>query len=288
MNFGWVKSMFLNVRQLGVKNISHILMTVGTGCSLSALISAIRSAPKALDEWKEKKMAKAVEKYKDKMSSNEIWDCIDIGDLKDCNPTVVETIKACWKTMGPAVALEILAFICFWSAHGIDIRRQAVLAGLCTTAEEALREYQKKVQDMISKDAEKEVRNAIAQDNVDKLPPPSNTVILDGDTDTWFVVDGQYLKTSYLKIKDAQNDANHEMIQNMYISRADVHWLLDPEKKYLKPDKDDGMVGWNVDSMLVLDIDWGSGPDHKPVGFIKYRDKDGFDYPPTPTFCKFG
>ena len=72
----------------------------------------------------------------------------------------------------------------------------------------------------------------------------------------------------------------------MYISKADLFWLLDPRHEHLKPTGTDGQVGWNVDEMLVLDIDTAMGPDHKPILSIAFRTKDGYPYPPKPGFSR--
>ena len=245
-------------------------MGIGTTAGISAVIFAAKATPAAMDARRQAKRAK-----------NENDDGVYVVEL-----TPAETFEACWKHYIPAASMELLSLFCFWAAHGIDIRRQAVLSGLCATAEQALQEYQRKVQQLIGEKAEKEVRNAVAQDRVDALPPPQNTVILPEDTELWCIIDNQYFRSSYLKIKEVQNDANHHMIQHMYISRSELYWLLDPQKQYLRTTGTDGQVGWNVDEMLILDIDTAMGPDHKPILSVSYRTKDGFPYPPEPGFSR--
>lgn len=244
--------------QFVVKNAPHILMGVGTTASIWALIFAIKAAPNA------KKAA----------------------DDAECQK-FQEYVKVYAQYYGPAAAMELLSLICFWAAHGIDIRRQAVLSGLCATAEQALQEYQRKVRQLLGDKAEKEIRNDIAQDTVDRNPVPANTTYyLDGSTERWFIYRNQRFRSTYQRIKDAQNDANHEMIQHMYISEQEVMWLLDPTRQYLKPDNDSGQVGWSVDEMMVFEIDWGSDPNHEPVGVVTVYNKDGQRYDPSPGFSR--
>lgn len=249
--------------ELAVKHAPGILMGIGTVESILAVIFAIKATPDAQE---------AVERAKD-----------ESGVMK---LTAAETVKVTARYYGPAAAMELLSLLCFWGAHGIDVRRQAVLAGLVTTAEEALREYQRKVQEMIGEKAEKEVRNAQAQDFVDRNPPPQATYILDGDTERDYIYKGQYFRSTYFKIKEAQNMANHEMIQHMYFTESELMWLLDPDRKHLKPDSDSGMVGWNVDKLMELDISWATGPNHEPVGVITVYDQDGYRYDPQPGFSR--
>ena len=279
MNFQWVKPMILKGEQFLVRNASHLLMGMGTTGLVTTVIFAAQAAPKAdraIMHERFSKTAKALEK-----------DERVIGEIKELHDlTIPETIKACGKIYIPTIGMGLFSLMCFWGAHGIDMRRQAILAGLYATAEQALQEYQRKVTELIGEKAEKEVKNAIAQDKVDALPPPRETVILSDDSDLWCIIDSQYFRSSYLKIKEAQNDANHEMIQHMYISQSDLYWLLDPERKYLKPGPNSGQIGWNVDEMLYLDIDTAMGPEHKPILSVNYRTKDGYDYAPQAGYSR--
>ena len=281
-----------SMQRFTVKNASHILMATGTGCTLSALISAFRLTPAAKEAEYEAKYDKTYGKAESEVGHEGVDIDFEIceGNIPLEKLTFWEWIRAVWKYYGPAVALEILALVCFWGAHGIDIHRQTVLLGLVATGEETIREYQKKIQELLGKDAEKEIRNAIAQDKVDRNPPPS-TYIVDGSAEQPFLFvfhdqSIQHINTSWHKIKEAENKANHEMIQNMYISEAELVWLLDPERKYLKPVPGSGDVGWDVDNLMVLDIDWAEGPNHLPVGTIRITDTDGLVYPPRPGFSK--
>lgn len=279
MNFQWVKPMILKGEQFLVRNASHILMGMGTTGLATTVIFAVQAAPKADRAIMHERFSKTA-----KTLENDGYHIKEPEELSKL--TVRETVKTAGKFYIPTIGMGLFSLMCFWGAHGIDMRRQAILAGLYATAEQALQEYQRKVTELIGEKAEKEVKNAIAQDKVDALPPPRETVILSDDSDLWCIIDSQYFRSSYLKIKEAQNDANHEMIQHMYISQSDLYWLLDPERKYLKPGPNSGQIGWNVDEMLYLDIDTAMGPEHKPILSVNYRTKDGYDYAPQAGYSR--
>ena len=192
--------------------------------------------------------------------------------------TIPETVKACGKYYIPAVGMEVFSLLCFWGAHGIDVRRQAVLAGLYSTAEQALIEYQKKVVEMIGEKPEKEIRTAIAQDRIDKDPPPS--LIFDSDAECWCYYNGYKFRSNYARLKDIMNEANKEMIDHMYISECDLLWMFDPEHRYIVPSKDSRLIGWTLDRLIEFDIMPTMTPDHKPALEIEIRDKDGREYLP--------
>ena len=98
------------------------------------------------------------------------------------------------------------------------------------------------------------------------------------------IFNNQYFRSTYYKVKNVENEANHEMIQHMYISEQELMWLLDPDKKSLRPDPDSGQIGWSIDELLTLDIRWVDGPNHEPVGVIEVLDSNGLKYAPSPGF----
>lgn len=286
MNFSWVKPLIRRSKDAIVRNAPGILMGIGTVSEVTSVIFAVKVTPAA---WNSKADA-IVDKTakRDGTAPNETEWLITTGKIEAAKLTIPETIKACGKYYIPAAGLQILALLSFWSAHGIDVKRQAVLAGLYSTAQEKLVEYQRKVREMIGEKAEREVGKAIAQDKIDANPPPTtNNYFMDENDELWWSIYDHRFKSTLNKVKAAMNDANWEMLQHLYISRSELYFFLDPEKKYIHPSYEDDHVGWNVDKLLVLDYDWATDPaTSKPIGVIKCRDKDGFDYDPSPGFSK--
>lgn len=259
MNLVWLKPLILKTQGFLVKNAPQILMTFGTAGSITSLIFAGQATPKA------KEAVKAA------------------TDEKGSGLTIWEKTKAGGKYYIPALGMEIFSLGCFWGAHGINVKRQAVLAGLYSTAEAAFKEYQKKVVDMIGDKTEKEIRKSVSQDLVDNTPPPRS--LLDDTLEKWCLFDGEYFPTSYQKMKDIQNVANHELIQTGYLSKGDLKWMLDPEHKHLHSKDDDDMIGWTSDKLMEFDIDGAVEPfRHQPVLTLSIRDKDGFNYEPKARF----
>lgn len=279
MSFAWVKPFLIGSKRWITKNAPHILMAMGTGGSITAVIFAAKASPaanKAIWDARTEKTATRLE-----MSPEEIREKADIRNEYD-KLTIPETVKACGKYYIPAVGMEAFSLLCFWSAHGIDVRRQAVLAGLYSTAEQALIEYQKKVVEMIGKEPEREIRNAIAQDHVDRNPPP--TLMIEPDTDVWVYYSGYKFRSNYYKLKDIQNDANHELIANLYLSESDLLWMFDPDHRYVVPSQTSRNVGWSVDRLMQFDILPCATPDHQPAFEVEIRDKDGREYRPLPGY----
>ena len=275
MNCAWIRPMLIRAKHWAVKNAPHILMGMGTAGSVTAVIFAVKATPAAVQAKKNAEFEKTAEANPE--------DTVVRGFFrKDMERlTFWEKVKACGKYYIPAVGLELFSLGCFWGAHGIDLKRQAVLAGLYSSAEAALSEYQRKVTEMIGDKAEKEIRGAVAQDRIDKDPPP-NWII--SDEDNWCYYNGYRFRSNYRKLKDIQNDANAEMIRNLYLSESDLLWMFDPEHKWVIPDSSSRIVGWSVDRLMEFDIIPGYDKDHQVVLTIDIRDKDGHEYLPVPGY----
>lgn len=271
MNTVILRTFFKRLWHGTVKNAPHILMGLGTATSISAVISAAKVTPAAWNAHADAIVDKTAKKL-NKLPAD-IEYLITTKQLEPEKLTVSENIKASGKFYIPAISLELLSLLCFWSAHGIDMRRQAILAGLYSTAEEALREYQKKVQDTMGKEAEREVRTAIAQDHVDRDPNP--IMAFEADADVWCRYKGYKFRSNYNRLKEIQNEANQEMIKNLYFSERELLWMFDPDHKWIVPDSDSGHLGWNVDNLLYFDILPTMNADHTPGFEIDILDKDG-------------
>ena len=271
MNMVILRTFFQRLWHGTVKNAPHILMGLGTATGISAVISAAKVTPQAWNTHADAVVKKTMARTGKDAAETE-W-LITSGKEKPEKLTVGEKIQACGKFYIPAISLELLSLLCFWSAHGIDVRRQAILAGLYSTAEEALREYQKKVQDTMGKEAEREVRTAIAQDHVDRDPNP--IMAFEADADVWCRYKGYKFRSNYNRLKEIQNEANQEMIKNLYFSERELLWMFDPDHKWIVPDSDSGHLGWNVDNLLYFDILPTMNADHTPGFEIDILDKDG-------------
>ena len=172
MNLALLRPMAIRFGHGIVKNAPHILMAVATGTSITAVIFAIKAAPAA----KQAKMDAEFAKNDDREADDEGAVGIFKKDMVKLTP--LEWLKACGKYYIPAAGMELFSLLCFWSAHGIDLRRQALLAGLYSTAEQALIEYQKKVVEMIGEKPEREIRSAVAQDQI-HLSPDLQTMVFE-------------------------------------------------------------------------------------------------------------
>lgn len=263
MNLGWLKAMVKTGSEVAVKHAPEILMGVGTISVGTGLIFALKSGPiaeEALDEAKEQKE-----------ELNEPFNWRD-------------ALKAVYRIYIPPIGLTLFGIGCFWTAHGIDLKRQAVLLGLYSTAEASLEEYQRKVIEMMGRKKHEDIKDAIAEDKQEKLQeklPAAPGIPGAGATDIWFDLYGDTFPCSYVKAKEVQNEFNQEMLTGeMFKSVAELKMKLDPTGQWLRPKKEDFDAEWSIDRLLILHIANPFGP----IATITYEDKDGAENMPVPGY----
>lgn len=254
-----------------------ILMGMGTVGSVTAVIFATKAVEPATDALANDYQKRVNEAMNSGPENIRFKDgglgAIDVPDI-----SLWKKIQICWKYYVPAVGMEAFALMCFWAAHGIDVKRQAVIAGLYSTAEATLAEYQKKVVETLGQKEADSIKASISEDHIRDTQLPALPAT---STDIWCVIDGKSFPSTYNKIKQAQNEFDQAMLSDMYKSRAELYWLLDPSGEYLRPNGEDFEVGWNVDKLLYLRVPNPTGP----VLEVFYEDKDGQRYPPMPSFA---
>ena len=260
-------------KEFAIRHAPGILMGMGTVGVGSAVILAIKAGPTAVILTEQAEMEKAEREYGG----------TTMGHLM-VELTRKEKLATTYKLYIPPVGMALFGLICFWAAHGIDLKRQAVVAGLYSTAEATLQEYQRKVTEMLGEKQAEEIRQSIGDDRVNQaqknLPPPPEDYDL--GTQKWCYLYGRRFPCSYNRIKEVQNEINDQMFREMYASEADLFYRLDPTGEWLKPDDRSRQTGWTVDEMLVLRVNNPASP----MLDIVYDDKNGLSYMPEPGYSK--
>ena len=279
----WISSILRSGKQFAVKHAPGILMGMGTVGLGPSVILSIKAGPKAVILTEKAEMEKAKRngpKENTVWADNEKYETVVFME----ELTWKEKLAATYRLYIPPVGIAVFSLLCFWAAHGIDIRRQAVVAGLYSTAEATLQEYQRKVVEMLGEDQANEIRQRIGDDHVAQaqrnLPPPPDDYDL--GTQKWFYLYGRRFPCSYNRIKEVQNELNDLMFREMYASEADLFYKLDPTGEWLKPDSIARQSGWTVDNMLVLRVNNPTSP----TPDIVYEDKNGLAYLPEPGFSQ--
>ena len=162
--------------------------------------------------------------------------------------TKKEVIKTCWTCYIPTATSMTLTTACFLGAHSVHARRTAAITAAYKISESAFAEYKEKVIETIGEKKEREVRDRVAKDKIDRDPVGSHEVIITGkgDTmcyDTW---SKRYFKSDLEKIRRAVNELNRQMIQDMYVSLNDFYDEIGLSHSDLGY-----KMGWNIDKGFI-------------------------------------
>ena len=128
------------------KHSPEILTGIGIAGMIFTTVEAVRVTPKAL----------------------RLIDQKEIEDNKRLTP--VEVVKTTWKCYVPVVITGALSTACLIGASSVNLRRNAALATAYSLSETALKEYQEKTLEVAGEKKEQEIRNAIAKEQLAKVP----------------------------------------------------------------------------------------------------------------------
>ena len=198
----------------------EILIGFGLAGMLTSTILAVKATPKALD----------------------------ILEQEDRELSKVDKVKLTWKCYAPAAIGYCASAACIVGANSVNAKRNAVLAGAYKLSESALLEYRDKVKEVIGEEREREIKDSIAQDRVDKTPEKRQEVLVAGNGDTlcYDMHSGRYFKSNMEEIKGIANKVNYKLMQDNFLSVNDFY-----EELGLEPTVTGYDFGWNVEDGLI-------------------------------------
>ncbi len=173
-----------------------------------------------------------------------------------------------WKEYIPAVGMLVLSVTCIIGANRIGTRRAAAVAAAYKLSEQAFVEYKTKVIDKLGNNKEREIRDEIAQDRVDRNPVSDSTVVVVGGADVlcFEAYTGRYFMSNMETLKKAQNDVNYMVINNMYASLSEFYSRVGLPTTDISDN-----VGWNCDSMMELEFSATVADDGRPAIVVTFH-----------------
>ena len=235
------------------KHSPEILTGIGIAGMVTTTILAVKATPKALQLIEDEK--------------NEL----DVDEL-----SIKETVKVAWKPYIPAALLCVSSTACLIGASAVNYKRNAALATAYAISERTLVRYRDKVIETIGEKKEKEVREKIAQDEIDKKPVSNSQVIItsDGNTLCMDAISGRYFKSSMDKIDKVVNELNRRMNLESYISLDEFYWELG-----LESTKNSSYLGWNVyDGLIEIKYDSCLTEKGEPCLYVDYKISPRYEF----------
>lgn len=234
------------------KHSPEILTGLGIAGMAATTVLAVKATPKAILLLKEAENKK--------------------GD----SLTKMEMVKVAWKPYIPAAVSGVASISCLIGASSVNARRNAALAAAYNISQTALTEYKDKVVETIGEKKERAIKDKIAKEKVEKDPVTRSEVIITekGNTLCYDAATGRYFKSDIDKIKNAVNELNFKMLNEMYVSLNDFF-----DKLGLSHTELGNELGWNLDGGQV-EVDFSSqiADDGTPCLVIGYTVAPRYDY----------
>ena len=238
------------------KHSPEILTGIGIAGMVTSTVLAVKATPKALVLLEEAR-------------TNED------GTLGD-KLTIVETVKVAWKPYVPAIAVGIASISCIIGASRVNYKRNAALATAYALSERTLINYRDKVIETLGEKKEKEIRDKISQDEIDKKPISSSQVIITPKGNTLFMdsITGRYFRSDLDSIKKAVIELNMEISHQNYISLNEFYSNIGLDRI-----SNGDNLGWNIDNGYV-EIDYSTclADNDEPCIVIDYISQPKYDF----------
>lgn len=234
-----VEKYFKMVTRFAKKRSPEILTGIGIAGMITTTVLAVKATPKALELIEDEKR----ERNRKALAETGAY-------TTDANLKPVEVVEVAWKPYIPAVLLGTASVACLIGANSVHARRQAALYSAYKLSETALSEYKDKVLEVVGEEKEKEVREEIAKDKLEKNPVSKTEVYVTGNGKSLFYdpLSDRYFESDIETIRKAVNDLNYSMGfgSEIYVSLSQLY-----DEIGLNHTGISDQIGWNIDDGLI-------------------------------------
>ena len=215
-----------------LKNSPTILTGLAVGGVITTVILTVGATKRALEVISEEQVRQYVQNPKE----------------KDKPLQKKEIVRLTWKCYIPTVIMGIGTIACIISSNSINLHRNAALASIYAIAETSLKEYQQKILETIGEKKELKLREEMDQDKLDRDPVEGKQVIVTGRGETlcYDSLSGRYFNSDLETIRRIQNDFNHQLNVEMYLTLNEFYDELGLEHTELGNN-----IGWTTEYGLV-------------------------------------
>lgn len=180
-----------------------------------------------------------------------------------------------WTAYIPTVILAGASITCILGAHNVNVRRQAAVVTLYQIAERGFDKYREHVVDAIGENAERKIRDTVVQSQLKENPVTKTEVYITGVGRSLFydALSGRYFESDMETIRRAENNMNHTILQEMYVTLNQFYRDIGLTGTDLGSE-----VGWDTDRKLEIFFTTQISDDDRPCMVINYRTKPVMDF----------
>lgn len=220
-----ITQFFNNSKKFLGKHSPEILTGIGLVGMGYSIVSAVIATPKAMTLVENKKVE------------------LNVNHL-----TPKEIFMTVWKPYLPSALSFAASSVCIIGASAVNYKRNAALGAAYALSERTLIRYRDKVIDTLGERKEHEIRDQIAQDEVNNNQPSPKQIIVTskGNTLCKDMISGRYFKSDIETIKQTINKLNRRLTYDHYISLNELYGELG-----LDDIKNGDLMGWNLDNGLI-------------------------------------
>lgn len=162
-----------------------------------------------------------------------------------------EKFEKLYKLYIPPVVTGTLTIAAIVGSNHIGSRRAAALASAVNISERAFNEYRTKAVEKLGEKQELDIRKAVAQDRTDKAASSNATVITTSESEQLCLdaYSNQLFTSSMNALQKAENEIFTLVRSQEHATLSDFYDLVGIPTTSVS-----GMVGWNHDHPLKLDI----------------------------------
>lgn len=179
---------------------------------------------------------------------------------------VLRRTKLVWTFYVPPAVAGAATVAAIVGSHQLNTKRLSAAMAAYSLSDTAFREYREKVVEEIGKNKEEKVRDAIAQEKVEKLPPTDMIVMGQGDVLCCDLMSMRYFKSDMEKLRRAENTINAMLLRSAYVTLDDFYdeigvWHTDTSSR----------LGWVPETLMELDFTTTLTPDNQPCLAFRFN-----------------
>lgn len=260
MNKANMADLFKGFKMAVFKHSPEILTGLGIAGMITSTVLAVQATPKALELVKERK---------------EELDYEETDKLP-----VAETVKAAWKCYIPAVVTGATSVVCLIGASSVNLRRNAALTAAYNLSATALAEYKDKVIETVGEKKEREIRDKVSEERINKNPANQSAIIVTGKGNTrcFDTITKRRFVSDIETMNKIVNELNKRMINGEdYLSLNEFYYEIGLDSCLVGDE-----LGWNVrENLIELDYSAQIDTDGVPCIVVDYV------YPPVRGFNRY-